>query len=182
MSLFGTSPDESSSISQIKRSEPKSLFDNQQVPGTTSNPSLFDDNGDGPSPWDLPTPKKPGRGDLVKTLLPASSVPESYIDAYDTLLESGLKTASATLSLQGAQKLYDGSGIEPAEQARILRLVSNGQNFEKGLTRSEFNVFLALVALSQQNEEATLDGVDERRKSTCEPCTARNLLGVTDRY
>lgn len=168
MSLFGTSPDESSSI-QIKRPEPKSLFDDQQIPGTTSNSSLFDDNGDGPSPWDLPTPKKAGRGDLVKTLLPASNVPESYIDVYDTLLESGLKTASATLSLQGAQKLYEGSGVEPAEQTRILRLVTNGQNAEKGLTRSEFNVFLALVALSQQNEEATLDGVDERRKSTSKP-------------
>lgn len=165
MSLFGSSPDESSVINQISRPEPKSLFDDRQTPEVASNSSLFDDNNDGPSPWDLPTPKKASKSDLVKTLLPVSSVPESYIDVYDTLLESGYKTASATVSMSGVQKLYEGNGIESAEQARILRLITNGQNVEKGLGRSEFNVLLALIALSQQNEEATLDGVDERRKS-----------------
>ena len=165
MSLFGSSPDESSIANQIRQPEPKSLFDDRQTPEVASNSSLFDDSNDGPSPWGLPTPKKASKSDLVKTLLPASRVPESYIDAYDTLLESGYKTASATVSISGVQKIYEESGIGSAEQARILRLVTNGQDDEKGLARSEFNVLLALIALSQQNEEATLDGVDERRKS-----------------
>lgn len=166
MSLFGSSPDESSVINQARRPESKSLFDDQETPGAAPNSSLFDDNTDGPSPWDLPTPKKAGKSELVKTLLPASSVPDSYVDVYDTLLESGYKTPSANISLSGVQKIYEGTGIESAEQARILRLITSGQNIEKGLGRSEFNVLLALIALSQQDEEATLDGVDERRKSS----------------
>lgn len=166
MSLFGSSPDESSVISQTRRPESKSLFDDQETPGVAPNSSLFDDSTGGPSPWGLPTPKKAGKSELVKTLLPASSVPESYVDVYDTLLESGYKTASATVSLAGVQKIYEGAGIDSAEQARILRLITSGQNAEKGLGRSEFNVLLALIALSQQDEESTLDGVDERRKSS----------------
>lgn len=165
MSLFGSSPGESSVISQARRPESKSLFDDQETPGTAPNSSLFDDNTGGPSPWGFPTPKKAGKSELVKTLLPASSVPESYIDVYDTLLESGYKTASANVNMSGVQKIYEGAGIESVEQARILRLITGGQNVEKGLSRNEFNVLLALIALSQQDEEATLDGVDERRKS-----------------
>ena len=165
MSLFGTSPDESSIVEQVRRPDSKSLFDDRQTPGGASNSSLFDDNSNGSSPWDLPTPKKAGKSDLVKTLLPASSVPDSYVDIYDTLLESGYKTTTGQISSSGVQKICEGSGIESAEQARILRLVTNPQNAEKGLGRGEFNVLLALLALSQQDEEATLDGVDERRKS-----------------
>ena len=174
MSLFGSSPDDSSVISQTRRPESKSLFDDQETPGAAPNSSLFDDNTGGPSPWDLYSPKKGGKSELVKTLLPASSVPESYIDAFDTLLESGYKTASANVSPSGIQKIYEGARIESAEQARILRLITSGQNAEKGLGRSEFNVLLALIALSQQEEEATLDGVDERRKSSYKLFIDRN--------
>lgn len=180
MSLFGSSPDESSVTSQTRRPESKSLFDDQVTPGAIPSSSLFDDSTGGPSPWDLPTPKKAGKSELVKTLLPASAVPESYVDVYDTLLESGYKTGSANVSLSGVQKIYEGAGIDSAEQARILRLITSGQNIEKGLGRSEFNVLLALIALSQQDEEATLDGVDERRKSSyklfVEPVSDHGLL------
>ena len=176
MSLFGSSPDESSVISQTRRPESKSLFDDPETPGAAPTSSLFDDNTDGPSPWGFPTPKKAGKSDLVKTLLPASSVPESYIDVYDTLLESGYKTASATINLSGVQKIFEGAGIESAEQARIIRLITSGQNLEKGLGRSEVNVLLALIALSQQGEEATLDGVDERRKSNGKLFTDQNQI------
>lgn len=166
MSLFGSSPDDSSVVNQTTRSEHKSLFDETQRPGATSSASLFDDNADGsPSPWSFPTPKKPGRSDLVKTLLPASDVPESYIDAYDVLLESGYKVASGSVSLSGAKLVFKGSGLAEAEQARILSLVTGGEEFQGGLSRSEFNVLVALTGLSQEDEEATLDGVDERRKS-----------------
>lgn len=166
MSLFGSSPEDSSLANQAANSEHKSLFDETQRPGATSSASLFDDNAEsGPSPWSFPTPKKPGRSDLVKTLLPASDVPESYIDAYDILLESGYKVASGSVSLSGAKKVFNGSGLAVAEQTRILSLVTGGNEFQGGLSRSEFNVLIALMGLSQENEEATLDGVDERRKS-----------------
>lgn len=171
MSLFGSSPDDSSLANQASQSEHKSLFNETQRPGATSNASLFDDNADsGPSPWSFPTPKKQGRSDLVKTLLPASDVPESYIDAYDILLESGYKVASGSVSLSGAKLVFNGSGLAVAEQTRILSLVTGGEEFRGGLSRSEFNVLVALTGLSQENEEATLDGVDERRKSN-ESCS-----------
>lgn len=166
MSLFGTSPEDSSFPKQTLQSEHKSLFEETPTPGVASGASLFDDNADsGPDPWSFPASKKAGRSDLVRTLLPASDVPESYIDTYDILLESGYKTTSGSVSLSGVQSIFEGGGLAPAEQHRILSLVTGGQESQGGLSRNEFNVFLALTGLSQENEEATLDGIDERRKS-----------------
>lgn len=166
MSLFGSSPDESSLANQAVASEDRSLFDDRQTPGIVPNNSLFDDGADiGPSPWSLPTPKNVSKGEVVKTLLPTSAVPESYIDAYDLLLESGYKETSGLLSLAGAKRVFEGTGLEGVEQVRTLNLISSGQDSLRALTRSEFHVLLALVGLSQEKEDATLDGVDERRKS-----------------
>lgn len=166
MSLFGSSPDESSLANQAVTSEDRSLFDDSLTPGLVSNNSLFDDGADvGPSPWSLPTPKNGSKREVVKSLLPASAVPESYIDAYDLLLESGYKEASGLLSLSGAKRVFEGTGLEGVEQLRTLNLISGGQDSQRALTRSEFHVLLALVGLLQEKEDATLDGVDERRKS-----------------
>ena len=165
MSLFGSSPDDSSPANPPAHPQSKSLFDDEPTPGSTANASLFADdadNGNG-SPWGLPTPKKAARGDLIKNLLPASDVPESYIDTFDTILDSGDRSGSG-VSLEGVKKLLASSKISESEQERLLKLVTpNG--IANGLSRSEFNVLLALLALSQEGEEATLDGVDERRKS-----------------
>jgi len=161
MSLFGSSPDEPA------RPQSKSLFDDEPTPGTTSNASLFADDittGDS-SPWGMPTPKKAARKELVKSLLPASDAPESYIDAYDAVLDAGERTGSG-LSLNAASKIIQSTKISSSEQARILQLIAPTGIENNGLGRSEFNVLLALIGLSQEDEEATLDGVDERRKST----------------
>lgn len=168
MSLFGSSPDDSSVPSHSKP-QSKSLFEDDATPGGTSNASLFadEDDGSGPSPWALPTPKKAGRSDLVKTLLPASAAPESYIDMFDIVLGTGDRLGSG-ISLTGVKRILEDSGLGPAEQARVLTLViPGGKEGAEGLGRSEFNVLLALIGLSQEDEEATLDGVDERRKSAC---------------
>lgn len=141
------------------------MFNDDQPPGATSNSSLFDDNASGPSPWRFSTPKKPGKSDLVKSLLEGANVPETYIDAFDILLESGYKTDSGKISSSGSKRIFEGSGLKSAEQDRILNLVTGGQAFERGFGRSEFSVLLALIGLLQEKEEATLDGVDERRKS-----------------
>ncbi len=172
MSLFGSSLDDSSLSKPAAASEPKSLFNNdEQTPSVEPNSSLFDDqNGNGVSPWSMPMPKKSGRGDLVKTLLPASDVPESYIDTYDTLLESGYREGVGSISFSGARKIFEGSGLNGEEQNRIFDIVTGGQEPAGGLTRAQFNVLLALTGLSQEKEEATLDGVDERRKSEPFPC------------
>ena len=161
MSLFG---DDSSLDHPTTQAEQKSLFNDETAPAGKSHSSLFDDNGNGgDSPWSMPTPKKAGRSDLVKTLLPASAVPESYIDAYDALLESEYKSASGTISLAGAKQLLETSGLTSREQGRALDLVSSGHGNGAELGRNEMNVLIALIGLSQEKEELSLDGVDERR-------------------
>lgn len=163
MSLFGQ---DSKASDPTTQTEQKSLFEDESGPAAKSHSSLFDDNGDGTqSPWSMPTPKKTARSDLVKTLLPAAAVPESYIDAYDALLESEFKTTSGKIGLPGAKKLLESSGIDNAEQSRILNLVINGQENASEIGRNELHVLLALIGLSQEQEEVSLDGVDERRGS-----------------
>lgn len=167
MSLFGSSPVDSDAAKVESRAQQRSLFDEESTPGAASNAALFDDdtNGSAASPWDFSTPKKATTGDLVKKLLPASDVPESYIDAYDLILDSGDKFG-AGMSLDGVKKLLSTSGIKAEDQARILDLViPSGQEPSAGLGRSEFNVLVALIGLAKENEDITLDGVDERRKS-----------------
>ncbi|KAK4692158.1 sorting nexin-8, partial [Lecanoromycetidae sp. Uapishka_2] len=130
MSLFGSSPDDSSmSAPQLQKS---SLFDDEQRPSTKSANSLFDDEAaNGDSPWAMPTPKKTSKSDLVKSLLPASDVPESYIDAFDTLADSGYKEDGGMISLAGAKKIFDGTGIDISEQDRIIRTSKVSENLER---------------------------------------------------
>jgi sorting nexin-8 len=167
MSLFGSSPIESEAANATSHAHQKSLFEEEPTPGAASNASLFDDdtNGNAASPWDFSTPKKAATGDLVKKLLPASDVPESYIDAYDLILDSGDRFG-AGMSLNGVKKLLTLSDLKAEDQARILDLViPSGQEPSAGLGRTEFNVLIALIGLGRENEDITLDGVDERRKS-----------------
>ena len=170
MSLFGSSRDDSSSSKPAASPDPKSLFSDDRAPTTVSGSSLFDDqNENGDSPWSMPTPKKSGKADLAKTLLPASDVPESYIDAYDILLESGYREGAGSISFAGAKKIFEGSGLSGVDQKKILNIVTGGQEPAGGLNRNQVNVLLALTGLSQEKEEATLDGVDERRKGELFP-------------
>ena len=101
MSLFGDDDVPS-------RSKSTGLFDDDQKPAGKSGSGLFDDGFDGnDSPWAFPTPKKAGRGSLVKSLLPASDVPDLYIDAFDALLDAGDRAGNG-ISLDGARKLLAG--------------------------------------------------------------------------
>lgn len=164
MSLFGSSPPEEP-VTPSKSSHSQSLFNDERATGAASS-SLFNDSPeDGASPWNMPTPKKAGRSQLVRNLLPADSVPESYVDAFDTLVESDYRMGSGLISLAGARKIFEGSGLDAAEQSKIINLVANGQESSNGLSRSEFNVLVALSGLALEKEDITLDGVDERRRS-----------------
>ncbi|KAL8843241.1 MAG: hypothetical protein Q9176_002194 [Flavoplaca citrina] len=168
MSLFGSSPPEEPSQS-TRSGKSQSLFDDDRATGA-ANSSLFDDgDGSGPSPWDMPTPKKSAKRDMVKTLLPATSVPESYVDAFDLVLEAGFEAGAGSVTLAGAKKLFESSGLDTDEQARIVNLITGGQEPSGGLGRSEFNVLVALIGLAQEHEELTLDAVDERRRNLPEP-------------
>ena len=173
MSLFGTSPDEPS------RKTSQSLFDDESSSNTKPQGSgLFAEeaNNDTGSPWDLVTPKKQARSTLVKTLLPATEVPESYVDTFDALLESG-KRSGAGVSIEGVRQLLHGTGLGTEEQSKVLNIVTpGGVDDTRGIERGEFNVLLALVGLAQEKEEVSLDGVDERKSSML---LARSNWGAT---
>lgn len=158
MSLFG---DDDSVRAAVPVS--KSLFDDEPSSTPGSKSSLFADDDTGPSPWGLPTPKKAGRQDLIKNLLPASDVPDSYIDVFDNILKDG-DGSGGKINADGVMRVFKAGHISDSDQTRILDIV--GPNGQRDLGRNEFNVLLALVGLLQEKEDATLDGVDERRKSS----------------
>ncbi|CEJ58089.1 Putative Sorting nexin mvp1 [Penicillium brasilianum] len=170
MSLFGTSPEEPSTAASIQRPK-SSLFADESIGGSSS---LFaDDTGDdsSSSPWNLQnnTAKRTARRDLVRTLLPVSDVPESYVDAYDLILNSGDRVG-AGVGLTSIRELLSSSGLSASDQGRILNLVVSGDHESSGgLGRGEFNVLLALIGLAQQGEDLSFDSVDDHRKRLPQP-------------
>ncbi|EEH34481.1 sorting nexin mvp1 [Paracoccidioides lutzii Pb01] len=171
MSLFGTSPDDNPAAKTYAVSQSKSsLFSDQPAFGQPSSSSLFADDTPGvSSPWNSTNPKRAARHELVKMLLPASEVPESYIDAYDAVLDSGDKFG-AGIAVEGARKVLRDSSLSSEEQATILNMVvPGGRDPPNGLGRGEFNVLLALIGLAQEGEDLTFDTIDERRKKLPRP-------------
>lgn len=165
MSLFGTSPEEPSAATTAQRSK-SSLFADESGGGSSS---LFaDDDGDESSPslWNPNnTAKRTARRDLVRTLLPATDVPESYVDAYDQILNSGDRVGSG-VGLTSIREILSSSGLSASDQGKIFNLVVSGDHENSGgLGRAEFNVLLALVGLAQEGEDLSLDTVDDHRKS-----------------
>ena len=144
-----------------------SLFD-EDAPATqsTSN-SLFNDDDAGGSgagsPWDMPTPRKQqSRADLLRNLLPAADVPDSYIETFDTVVRSD--GSGGRISSGGVARTLAAAKLSADDQGRIMGFVAPAGG-EVSLARNEFNVLLALVGLAQEGETISLDGVDERRKS-----------------
>ncbi|KAJ5127889.1 hypothetical protein N7448_008668 [Penicillium atrosanguineum] len=167
MSLFGTSPEEPSAA-PAQRSK-SSLFADESAGGS----SLFaDDDGDDSSstPWNQNnTAKRTARRDLVRTLLPATDVPESYVDAYDLILNSGDRVGSG-VGLTSIKEILSSSGLTASDQGKVLNLVVSGDlENSGGLGRAEFNVLLALVGLAQEGEDLSFDAVDDRRKKLPQP-------------
>jgi len=115
----------------------------------------------------MPTPKKAGRGELVKSLLPAGAVPDSYIDAFDNLINGG-DGNGGKLTSSGITKVLSASRIGADEQSRIVSILTSGGQLSD-ISRNEFNVLFALIGLAQEHEDITLDGVDERRRNLPEP-------------
>jgi sorting nexin-8 len=159
MSLFGEDePAPAASKSRL------SLFDDEPSPTPGSKSSLFaDDDGSGTSPWVMPTPKKAARGELIKSLLPASDVPDSYIDTFDDVAK-GADNIGGKISVNGVAKVLSAAKLSADDQSRIVNVISSGGQLTD-LGRNEFNVLLALIGLAQEHEDITLDGVDERRRS-----------------
>ncbi|KAK5059815.1 hypothetical protein LTR84_009698 [Exophiala bonariae] len=161
MSLFGSSPTETAPLNS------KSLFGDEPARPAT-NSSLFADDA-GESPWSMPTPKKSARQNLVKNLLPATDVPDSYVDAFDTVLKANDRTGVG-IGLAGVKSVLESSGLSEQEQHKIFNfIIPGGQESANGVGRSEFNVLLALIGLGQEGEDITLDSVDDRRRKLPQP-------------
>lgn len=164
MSLFGTSPPDEPVPAAASKSR-LSLFDDES-PALDSKSSLFaDDEAPGASPWGLPTPKKAARGELIKTLLSASEVPDFYIDTFDEIQHGGDSTGGK-ISAAGIAKVLSAGKLEPNDQSKIMSVIAPGGQLSE-LGRNEFNVLLALIGLAQEKDDITLDSVDERRRSQC---------------
>lgn len=165
MSLFGTSPtnDEPAVASPGRNRGGRSGLFDDDAPQQKSSGGLFDNGDDGDdSPWSMPTPRKQqSRAQMVRSLLPSSDVPDSYIETFDTVAEGGSVSSDSVAKVFAAARLH-----EQATQTRIVSLVapeSTGGDLHLG--REEFNVLMALVGLAQEGELMSLDGVDERRRS-----------------
>ncbi|KAL2075665.1 hypothetical protein VTL71DRAFT_608 [Oculimacula yallundae] len=168
MSLFGSSPDQPSPAKASKARN--SLFDDDEpspAPGSKSSLFADDDSAPGSSPWAMPTPKKSGRGEVVKTLLPAGAVPDSYVDTFDNLINGG-DGNGGKLTASGITKVLSASKIGADEQSRVVSIITSGGQLSD-ISRNEFNVLLALIGLAQEHEDITLDSVDERRRNLPEP-------------
>jgi sorting nexin-8 len=170
MSLFGTSPTDDNRPSTGLASPSKNLgsraglFDDEPSQ-RSSSAGLFDNDGDtgADSPWSMPSPRKQqSRAQIVRNLLPASDVPEAYIETFDIISEGNPNVTS-----DGVAKVFAAARLhEQAKQSRIVSLVApDAEGDSISLNRAEFNVLLALVGLAQENEHLSLDGVDERRRS-----------------
>lgn len=164
MSLFGSSPEESAPVFDATSKSRNSLFDDEaSEPGSKS--SLFaDDDGPTSSPWGMPTPKKAARSELIRNLLDSASVPDSYVDTFDAILK--IDGGGGKITPAGITKVLSAGKLGADEQSRITNLITSGGQLTD-LGRNEFNVLLALIGLAQENEDITLDGVDERRRSQC---------------
>ncbi|OIW22718.1 hypothetical protein CONLIGDRAFT_147360 [Coniochaeta ligniaria NRRL 30616] len=180
MSLFGSSPPDdapTTAASAFGRST-SSLFEDEPPMTKSTSSALFqdDDAAGATSPWDLPTPRKPkSRADLLKTLLPASDVPESYIEIFDAVVRDSGSAGKVTAG--GVARTLAAAHISADEQGRIMAIVapSTGSG-EVSLGRNEFNALLALIGLAQDGEVPNLDGVDERRRNLPQP----KLPGLVD--
>lgn len=146
----------------------------------STSSALFqdDDHGGANSPWDLPTPRKQkSRADLLKSLLPASDVPESYIEIFDAVVrESG---SAGKVTAGGVARTLAAAHISADDQARVMAIIAPSGGTEGGefaLGRNEFNALLALIGLAQDGEVPNLDGVDERRRNLPQP----KLPGLID--
>ncbi|KAI1827396.1 hypothetical protein F4861DRAFT_492463 [Xylaria intraflava] len=177
MSLFGTSPtDESPSLGHaaLPTKSRASLFDdddNGSMNRSTSE-TLFndEDDDDDRSPWGMPARKQQSRAELLRGLLANVKVPDSYDDAFDSVLAQDGQDGGPdqTVTPAGVARILAAAKLGADHQVRIMNVFAPSGG-EGSLGRQEFNVLLALIALAQEGEPVSLDSVDERRRNLPEP-------------
>ncbi|KAI1811287.1 hypothetical protein GGS20DRAFT_563700 [Poronia punctata] len=173
MSLFGSSPtDDSPSVNHgtMDAKSRISLFDdddNGSLNRSTSD-TLFNDNDDERSPWDMPTPRKQqSRAELLRGLLAGVQVPDSYVQAFDDAISQEGR-GSRMLTSAGVAKTLAAARLDADQQVRVMNIIAPSGG-DVTLGRDEFNVMLVLIALAQEGDTLSLDSVDERRRNLPEP-------------
>lgn len=132
--------------------------------GVRSSGGLFGDEDTSGDPWSLPAPRTGGKktGPSASTLLNSTDTPDAYGVLFSQAGPSGDRITFTNL-----RKMLDNSGLSSAVIDRIVELVlpssSEFDRVERGVSRGEFNVAMALIALAQEGEDITLDSVDERK-------------------
>ncbi|KAI1114638.1 hypothetical protein F5Y14DRAFT_414070 [Nemania sp. NC0429] len=180
MSLFGTSPtNESPPLNHAAMAaKPRaSLFDEDDNGSLTRSTSdtLFNDDDDDRSPWDMPTPRKQqSRAELLRGLLAGVQVPDSYVQAFDSALAQD-GSGGRAVAPGGIAKILAAAKLGADHQVRIMNILAPS-GAEASLGRDEFNVLLALIALAQEGEPVSLDSVDERRRNLPEPQLPSSLV------
>lgn len=160
MSLFGD--DDSDFATSRSQKKQNALFEESSAAQSTNslfqddNPQAGDDAG-----WGGFTPKKAGRGDQVKSLLANADVPDSYVDAYDALLATGQGNEGG-VGIEGVRIVMSEAGLSEQKKAQIMRVVGERKT---ALGRNEFFVVMALIGLAQEDDELSLDAVDDRKRS-----------------
>jgi sorting nexin-8 len=131
---------------------------------STSTALFADDDAGSDSPWDMPTPRKQQtRAEMIRTLLPASQVPDTYTEAFDTVVAQ--HGSRGRINAGGVARTLAAGKLAADTQARIMGIIApDGGGEEVSLDRSQYNVLLALIGLAQEGEAVSLDGVDERRR------------------
>ncbi|GAW22785.1 hypothetical protein ANO14919_123280 [Xylariales sp. No.14919] len=181
MSLFGTSPtDEAPSLNHAATMTTKSrasLFDDDDngSPNRSTSDTLFNDDDEDRSPWDMPTPRKQqSRAEILRGLLAGAQVPDSYVEAFDSALAQDGRGGDRTVTPAGIAKTLAAAKLGADHQVRITNILAPSGS-EVSLGRDEFNVLLALIALAQEGEPVSLDSVDERRRNLPEPQLASSV-------
>ena len=102
--------------------------------------------------------------ELLRNLLPASDVPDKYIELFDDVAKDDSRGGKITAA--GVARTLNASGLGADQQGRIMSIIAPaGGSGDSDLGRNEFNALLALIGLAQEGEPLSLDGVDERRRS-----------------
>lgn len=180
---------------KIANSSRSTLFDNEPPTARSGSALFADDDDDSPWDMPTPRKQRSRadliRSLLPSADVPESYI-ETF-DAVARTENNGGSTNTGRITAGGVARTLAAAKLGADDQARIMGIIapasasatgagsgtsSGGDHGDHGanggdaggrtgvdLGRNEFNVLLALIGLVQEGEVASLDGVDERRRS-----------------
>lgn len=102
----------------------------------------------------VPTPKKKAN---PAQLLANCHIPDSYIDTFESYSTAGI------MSFTNFKELMSDANLSESDKETIVSIILPGDTSSSGLSRALTNVALVLISLAQENEELSIDAVDDRK-------------------